>query len=202
MARDRDGRGKLSSLELMPDEAGDDIRWALGELNKRQRTQADILFELNDRLAVIGLGPVSKSAFNRASMRLSDRARRIAERQQIYAGVAESLTPEAVAKNDLILGEFLKTLIDELLDSDEVSPKGAMELSRAYRDVIHGQHQSARATAEAEAKLAKRTAAAIDAVAKVKGLTADTVTEIKSRILGVQKPPPTLPAPETPEPAA
>lgn len=200
MARDRDGRGKLSSLELMPDEAGDDIRWALGELNKRQRTQADILFELNDRLAVVGLGPVSKSAFNRASMRLSVKTRRMVERKEIYAGVAEHLTPGEVAKNDLILGEFLKTLIDELLDGD-VSTKGAMELARAYRDVVAGQHQSARAESEAEAKLAKRTAAAIDAVAKARGLTADTVTEIKSRILGVQKPPPALPAPETPEPA-
>jgi hypothetical protein len=200
MSREREGRGRLSSIDLLPPEAGDAITWALGELNRRQRTQADILFELNDKLAVVGVSPISKSAFNRVSMRQSDRARRISERQQIYAGVAEHLTPEAVAKNDLILGEFLKTLIDELLDGD-VSTKGAMELSRAYRDIIAGQHQSLKATADAEAKLAKRTAAAIDAVAKVKGLTADTVTEIKSRILGVQKPPPALPAPETPEPA-
>lgn len=42
-------RGQLSSLDLLPDEAQDDLVWAIGELNRRQRTQTDILFEFNDR---------------------------------------------------------------------------------------------------------------------------------------------------------
>ena len=78
-----EGRGRLSSIDLLPEEAQDDILWALGELNQRQRTQADILFELNDRLEAKGFEAISKSAFNRNSTKLAARSRRIAERQQI-----------------------------------------------------------------------------------------------------------------------
>ncbi|SIP88793.1 Protein of unknown function, partial [Rhizobium sp. RU35A] len=110
------GRGRLSSLDLLPDEARDDLLWALAELNRRERTQADILFELNDRLEAKGLETISRSAFNRKSMRLAKRTMQLEERRHIYAGIAERLTPEEVGNADLVLGEFLKTLLDELLD--------------------------------------------------------------------------------------
>lgn len=176
------GRGRLSSLDLLPEEAQDDVLWAIGELNQRNRSQSDILVELNGRLAVKGIEPISKSSFNRASMRLNARARRIAERQQIYAGIAEQLTPESVGQTDRVLAEFLKTLIDELLDSTDLSPKNAMELSRAYRDITHGQRISIETRRELEAEFAKKAAQAVDQVAKIKGITAETVDRIKTEL--------------------
>ena len=74
-------RRVLDSLDLLPPECEDDVVWALARLNERQRTQADILFELNDRLAVKGQGPISKSAFSRRSVRLKRRRDRLAERR-------------------------------------------------------------------------------------------------------------------------
>lgn len=179
------GRGRLSSLDLLPDEAQDDVIWAVGQLNRRDRTQSDIHFELNDRLQAKGLETISRSAFNRASMRLSARARRISERQQIYAGLAEQLTPESVGKTDIILAEFLKTLIDELLDSDKLSPKNAMELAAAYRSIIGGQRQSIDMRRGLEAEFAKKAARAVEEVAKVRGLTEETTDIIKAK-LGVK----------------
>ena len=61
---------RLSSIDLVPEHAQDDIVWAIGELNQRLRTQADILFELNDRLATKGVEPISASAFNRKALKL------------------------------------------------------------------------------------------------------------------------------------
>ncbi|NKX16150.1 DUF3486 family protein [Ochrobactrum pseudogrignonense] len=78
---------------------------------------------MNDRLEVKGIGPISKSAFNRKAMRLSRRASQLEERRYIYAGIAEKLTPEEISKSDIVLGEFLKTLIDELLDGDGLNSK-------------------------------------------------------------------------------
>lgn len=181
------GRGRLSSLDLLPEEAQDDLIWAIGQLNQRQRSQADILFELNDRLEVKGIEGISKSAFNRKSMRLAKRAGQLEERRFIYAGIAEKLTPDEVAKSDLVLGEFLKCLIDEVMDGDALASKNVMELARAYRDTIAAQSHSAelrrKAEAEANSKL-KKAVDEVGIVARKAGVSQETLDEI-NRQLGV-----------------
>lgn len=185
----KEGRGRLSSLDLLPEEAQDDLIWALGELNQRRRSQADILFELNERLEGKGLETISRSAFNRRSMRLARRARQLEEREYLYAGVAERLTPEKVAKNDLILGEFLKSLIDELIDSEEMTSKNVMELARAYKETVVAQRHSAerrKAEDEARGRLIKavdEVASAVEASAKPDGLA--VIRKIREEIYGI-----------------
>lgn len=164
MVAKRQGRGRLSSLDLLPEEAQDDLVWALGELNQRQRTQADILFELNDRLEVKGIEPISRSAFNRRATRLARRTAQLEERRYVYAGIAERLTPEEVSKSDLVLGEFLKVLIDELLDGSELTSKSAMELARAYKETVLAQRHSAAERRKAEEEAKKKIGKAIDQI--------------------------------------
>lgn len=182
-------RGRLSSLDLLPDEAQDDLIWAMGELNARQRTQADILFDLNDRLAAKGIDPISSSAFNRKSMRLAKRTRQLEERRHLYAGIAEKLTPEKVAGDDLILGEFLKTLIDDLLEGDGLSPKNAMELARAYQSVVMAQGKSAETRRAMNAESRKKISETIDAAeAAMRDGTrdpAETLRKIREEIYGI-----------------
>ena len=71
MSGERVTRGRLSSLDLSPEEGHDDIVWAMAQLNERKRSQEDIRFELNDRLAVKGIDAISKSAFNRRAVRIA-----------------------------------------------------------------------------------------------------------------------------------
>ena len=184
-----EGRGRLSSLDLLPDEAQDDLIWAMGELNKRQRTQADILFELNDRLAVKGVEPVSKSAFNRRSIRVAKAAKKIAERRALFEGIAPQFTPEKIAEADVVIGELIKTLITELLDreADEFDPKGAMELARAYKHTIEGQRLSGDAKRRALEEFDKKVSGAVETVSKAKGLTAATRTRIMEQLGVIQK---------------
>lgn len=157
-------RGQLSSLDMLPDEAQDDLVWAIGELNRRRRTQADILFDFNDRLAVKGIGPISRSAFGRASVRLASRASKIEERRRVYAAIADKLSPEEVARNDLVLGEFIKTLIDELADADDLTPKAAKDLALAYRAAVSAQRVSIDRQAAAEEAAKAKLLRAVDAV--------------------------------------
>lgn len=178
-------RRVLGSLDLLPEECQDDVAWALARLNERSRSQADILFELNDRLAVKGHGPISRSAFSRRSTRLKRRRDQIEERNAVYAGVAEMLTPEKVADADTVLGEFLKTLIDERADEAK-SSKELNELSSAYRNIVVGQDVSARRRQKEEARAKATLVRAVDTVAKVKGMTAETAEAIKAQILGVR----------------
>lgn len=182
-------RGRLSSLDLLPDEAQDDLVWALGELNARQRTQADILFDLNDRLAVKGVEPVSKSAFNRKAVRIARQQKRREEAREIYASLASDLDASKIDEASVVVGEMIKTLIVEMLDADgaQMTSTGAMELAQAYVKAIQGQKMSADLRKQREKEFEAKAATAIEKVAKARGLAADTVADIKAQILGIKK---------------
>ena len=193
MAGERVTRGRLSSLDLVPEAGQDDIVWAMGELNQRQRTQADILFELNDRLEAKGLDGISKSAFNRKAVSVARAGQRMAESRAIFAGIADYLTPEKIDDGNVALGEFIKTLIAEIVSANEtLTPKGAMEVSRAFQSVVAAQNVSfirrTRAKADEEAQ-ARKTADAVAKVATEAGLSAERVAQLRREFLGVRPQP-------------
>ncbi|HEY5209624.1 MAG TPA: DUF3486 family protein [Stellaceae bacterium] len=178
------GRGRLSSLDLLPDEAQDDIIWACQELSKRRRTQEDIRFELNDRLEARGLEGVSKSAFNRKATRLAAIQRRMQDAREIFQGLTPQLTPEKVDENTIALGEMIKTLIQELMDDDH-DTKQTMELARAFQATVQAQKISSDRRRKLEDEMTARASKAVDTVAKAKGLSAETAEQIKAQILGI-----------------
>ena len=185
---DRQTRGRLSSLDLVPDEAQDDIVWALRELNKRDRSANDILFELNDRLAVKGVEPISKSAFNRKSVKLAAASRRLEEARFMFEGLADKFSPEKVDENSLVIAEFIKLLIFELAQEDAAdrTPKQAMELASAHLAVIRSQKVSADRRQQLAKEFAGKATEAVEAVAKTAGLTPAAVGSIKASILGIR----------------
>jgi hypothetical protein len=184
----REGRGRLSSIDLVPEHAQDDIIWACAELNRRERSQEDIRFELNDRLAVKGAEPISRSAFNRKALKLSMAARRLDEARHIFSGLADQFTPERVDENNIVLGEFIKLLVFELAQDDAArqSPKGAMELSRAYLAAVQAQRLSADRRQRLNAEARSLAAKAIDKVGEAKGLTPETKEAFKRELFGVR----------------
>lgn len=193
MAVRREGRGQLSSIDLLPDEAQDDIVWACEQLDERRRTQTDILFELNDRLEAKGLAGISKTAFNRFSVKRAMMGRRLAEQRQIFAGLADRFSAADVDQNNVILGEIVKMAISELLqrDAGALAPKGVMELARAYASTIAGQ----KASLERRESAREKTLAAVDAAAQAieqsrPGVDLSAaVKRIREEIYGLMTPP-------------
>lgn len=181
--------GRLSSIDLVPEHAQDEIVWAIGELNQRQRTQADILFELNDRLVTKGVEPISSSAFNRKALKLRAAQIRLAEARHIFTGIADQFTPEKVDENSIVLGEFIKMLVFELAQADAQSPKGAMELARAFHDTIKGQAMSSARRSKLDEDYKKRTAGALVAVASKAGLSKERVAELRDEFLNLAEKP-------------
>lgn len=183
------GRGRLSSLDLLPEEAQDDLIWACQQLAERQRTQADILFEFNDRLAVKGIDAVSKSAFNRKAIRIAAATRRQRETREIFSALSGDIEPARIDEHSIVLGEFLKTLIFELLQpgSVEHTADSAMKLSRGFKEIMVGQKISADRRADEEKRATQKAVAAIEAVGKAKGLTSETVEAIKRDVLGIRE---------------
>lgn len=181
-------KNRLSSIDLVPEEAQDDIVWAIGEINQRQRTQADILFELNSRLVIKGVDPISSSAFNRKALKLRAVQIRLDEARHIFTGIADQFTPDKVDDNSIVLGEFIKMLVFELTQADtaERTPKMAMELARAYHDTVKGQAMSAVRRTKLETEFKAKAEAAIDRVATARGLTPEMKDAFRRELFGVR----------------
>lgn len=186
------GRGHLSSIDLLPDEALPDIQWAMEELKNRDRLQKDIHDEFNSRLADRGLGPISKSAFNRHSIKLAGIARRIEETREITAVLTEKLEPGDTDNLTIMVAETIKTLVFEMLtDGGEAgfNPKQAKEMAEALRAASSAQKVSAERRSAVEKDLAMKVDAVTEKIGKEMGLGADRIAQLRRDFLGVKEKP-------------
>jgi hypothetical protein len=186
-----EGRGRLSSMDLVPEHAQGEILWAVRELNKRDQTQDAIREALNTRLEAIGVEPISRSAFNRKAIRLSALRKRITMSREVFAGLADEFTAERVDENTVALGEVIKMLIADLVsDGEDRSPKELKDIADAFRSIVSGQKLSAerrrKIETEAEAKAAAKTVAAVERVAREGGLSPEVVAQLRREFLGVR----------------
>jgi len=204
----RSGRGRLSSIELLPADAEPIVAWAMQELRARKHTQVDILDKFNVKLRKLAvereeawtaagrtgkerpepIQPISLSAFNRYAIRLATTARRLEETRAIAAALTERLEPGDTDDLTVMVAEAIKTLVFEILESahgGQVDTKGAMELARALQAAASAQSISSERRRKVEKDFADKAAKAIDQVGKAKGLTAETVEAIKAQVLGV-----------------
>ena len=189
MAPERITRGRLSSLDLLPEEAQDDLIWALGELNARKRTQADILSELNGRLADKGLDLISKSAFNRKAVRIAAVMSRREESAAVYAAVAKNLTPQSVDEASIVVGELIKMAIAATLEGDAggLSSEDLANLASGYRATVAAMKLSADHKRAQLAEFNAKVGEAVEAVSKAKGITADTRRALMEQLGVIQK---------------
>lgn len=191
---EREGRGRLSSIDLLPEEADHVVAWAAQELAARKKTQTEIYAEFRERLlAVQGetgatFDIPSFSAFNRYSMRKATMLRRMQETQRITEALAEKFDPAAVDDLTVIASQAIKTLVWEIITEAGdagITPKGAMELANALRAAAAAQGLSTNRRQRVEAEFAARVDEAIDAASQARGLSAETAAEIRRKVLGV-----------------
>ncbi|WP_020179796.1 phage protein Gp27 family protein [Methylopila sp. M107] len=186
-------RDRLSSLDLVPDHAQDDIVWAVRELNQRRRSNNDILFELNDRLEVKGVPPISSSAFSRKAVRLRALRQRMETAREVLAGVSD-LTASDVDEQTVKIGHVIMMLIGELTaDGADRTPTELREIANAFKSIATGTKVSAdrrrKLEDAADAKAAAKTASAVDKVAREGGLSADVIAQLRREFLGVRATP-------------
>lgn len=185
----RQGRGRLSSIDLLPDEALPDIQWAMEELKNRDRLQKDIHEEFNGRLADRGIAPISKSAFNRHSIKLAGIARRIEETREITAVLTEKLEPGDTDNLTIMVAETIKTLVFEMLTAGGeagFTPKQAKEMAEALRAAASSQKVSADRRVKLEKELASQVDEAVEKIAEVAGLSDERAKDIRNKVLGVR----------------
>lgn len=183
------GRGRLSSIDLLPREADDVVLWAATELKERERSQLDIWKEFNARLADIGISGISKSAFNRHSMKIAEISRRVQTTKEITAVLTDRLQPGDEDDLTIMTAQLIKTLVFELVQSGGeagFTPKQAMEMANAIRAATAAQNISTDRRRKQETELAAKVTDAIDKTAEVAGLSADRAAQIRRDVLGVR----------------
>ena len=185
------GRGRLSSVDLLPIEAEEDIAWAFAELRSRKKTQEDILESLNLRLAVKGLGPISKSAFNRAAIRTARMAHRLGEVREIATALSSKFEDGGDEDLTLLVSETIKSLVFETLENaGRLKADGlTAEMLANFALALKSAEQAKKVTADTrkviEANFRKQANDAIEKTAGVKGLTAEAKEEFKRLLFGV-----------------
>lgn len=191
------GRGRKSGIQLLPEQCTPIVVWAAQELMKDDRTQLDIYQEFYSKLEALKRdhrGELefvipSFTAFNRHSLKLATMTRRMTDTREIAAAISEKFDAQASDDLTLIAAEAIKTLVFELLtDSGEsgIDPKGAQQLAGALFRASQAQNVSTARRLKVEKEFTKEVETAVEKVAKVKGLTAETAEAIKEQILGVR----------------
>lgn len=191
------GRGRLSGIEQLPEEAGPIIAAAAEALRDRDRTQIDIYQEFFNALeelkrehrGELEFTIPSFSAFNRYSIKLATLTRRLEATREIAATISKRFDAEASDDLTLIAAEAIKTLVFELLtDGGEagIDPKGAMALANALHKATQAQGVSTARRIKVEAAFKEKVDQAVESVAKAKGMSAETAETIKAQILGVK----------------
>lgn len=184
----REGRGHLSSIDMLPDEAEEDIVWALEQLRENRLPQNTILMEFNERLADKGIKPISKSAWGRYAVRKAIQFRKLDEVQRIGGELVRTMDAKEPDQVTVAVAELIKVAVFEVLEGGkEVTPKGIMELSRALQSAVGAQKVSA----EYRERLEKEAAAIrVDIAKKVgeiserKGVSPEALAEINRALLG------------------
>lgn len=184
----REGRGRLSSIDLLPDDAEAEIIWALEELRERKQPQIAILDEFNARLADRGIGKVSKSAFSRWSIRKALQFRRLDEVRAITGDMVTGLGTDGSEEVTIAAAEMLKVAIFETLEGQN-DAKSLQALARALNAAVAAQKGSAdhrkKLEEREQAKVTQVVDRAVEA-AREAGLGADVVAQIRRDVLGVR----------------
>jgi hypothetical protein len=177
---------------MLPEAAEEDIVWALEALRQRSLPQNLILDQFNARLASRGIEPVSRSAFNRWSIRKTIQFRRLDELRTVTNDLVASLGTGDADDVTVAIAEILKASIYERVEGGELKSKEILELSRSLNSIVAAQKTSAGHRRELEERVNSQLEAAAEEVGKAEkqmreaGLSADSIAQIRRDVLGLR----------------
>ncbi len=193
-SKKRNGRGRVSSIDLLPEELRVRLTTALRE---KRLTQTDITRQLNELLDKQGLQPVSRSAVGRYSQKIEAKL----EQQRRVTEAAEALTSgmeDTAKKSDVgrALTQVIKNMAMDLVmefdgekDPDKLLArvtKLANITERIERASSMGAKREMDVHRFVESEFKQKAVDAIDVAAREKGLSGELVDELKVKMLGLK----------------
>ena len=170
--RKDEGRGRLSTIDLLPPEADAAIVWANEALRERNLPGSTILTEFNERLMDLRIEPISKGAWSRYSVRKAVQWRRMEEDHLVMGQIHAALDVKSPDQATLVIGEMLKLAVFRQLEEGEVSVKELAGLARVLRNAVLAQADTVeyrKSLADLNDRLARATASAAGRCRKAAG---------------------------------
>lgn len=183
-------RGRLSSIDLLPIEAEEDVAWAFAELRARKQTQDDIREALNLRLKLKGIAPISPSAFNRAAVRTARMAHRLGEVREMATALASKFEDGGDEDLTLMVSETIKALIFEMLENagnlkaNPLTAEMMANMATALSSAERAKKISADTRKMIERDFTKKADAAIEKVGAFKGMSEEAKVEFRALLFG------------------
>lgn len=186
----REGRGRLSKLDMLPEEAQPDLVWLNQELRANTRPQIELLDIFNGRLAGHGIEPISKSSFSRYTVRKAIQFKELDATMRMSRELADMLGTDSADKLTITLSNLLQVTAVKLIEAEgsTLAAKDLMELGKAGQAAVSAQKQSADYRRLLESEFAKRMEAAADraeTVAREAGVSAQVIADLRRKVLGV-----------------
>lgn len=190
LPKDRQGRGRLSRLDMLPETAQPDLVWLNSELREGNRPQNELRDVFNTRLMALGIEPISVGSFSRYSVRKAMQFRELDETLRMSSELVDVLGADSADKMTIALAEMIKVTAVKLLEAEgsKLAAKDLMELGRAIQSVTGAQKQSAeyRRTLEREfAEKIEEATADVEQIGKASGITPETMQKITNRLKGI-----------------
>ncbi len=178
-------RGKLSSLDVLPD---DIQNYAKAQLEARKLTQIEIRDNVNAMLADRGIeATISRSAFNRFSQREQESFDRIRESMELADAWNEVFTGDSdltkATRN--ILSSLAVKIAAGANPTDESTLTMMKDLSLVIKRVEATEDSVIKREREAKKEMAALAAQEVEESASAQGLSADAIKTIKHKILGL-----------------
>lgn len=189
------GRGRLNSIQLLPEACGPTVAWALAEMNKLDRSLTDVYAEFKSKLEKVkdeyGLDFTipSFSSFHRHSFNIAVATKRMAEAREITSSLFEQYDAEESDRLTIVATEAIKTLVLEIYmaGGGKIEAKEAQALANALRAAAQAQNVSSDRRRKVEAEFAAKAKEAVQTVQKAKGLSDEAASDILDKLLGVTK---------------
>lgn len=179
---------RKSSIDLLPAEIRDALHEllrdpAVSQLKATQKVNALLEAEGHDER-------ITKSSVNRYSQRMDAIGEKMRQSRQIADMWIGKLGNQPQGQVGKLLNEFTRTMAFETAlhmseGEDPVPPKLLKELSLSIKHLEEAASVNEKREREIRRQMAEEAATAVDEAAKQQGLTADSVAQIKSQILGI-----------------
>ncbi len=188
----RKGRGRPSSIDLLPE----DLRIKLNAaLRERRLTQTEILDHFNLLLEEREQSKISRSALSRYAVQVEETGSRLREAREAAGALVGKLGEGADSDLGRAVTEMVKTQVfDAVLDRGDEENGPDLDRLKTLSIIIEKIAKASKLDSDrefkirehVEAQVKKAAVKEVDRVGKQNGLTVETISAIKSSILGIE----------------
>lgn len=179
------GRGRLSKIDMLPDEANDAILWLNEQLRERRMTQVEIRDQFNSMLCDLKISKISKGAFSRYSNSKAAVFKEIEETHSLALELAQSMGMDSAAKSTQAIAQMTRSASLKLLEKGKLTPQDIVYLTKSLKEAAAAEKISVELRIEIEKETLAKAAKEASKSAKKAGVSDEALKIIERDVLGL-----------------